>query len=352
MQFEQVYLHKCYDNELGYRNNIPGKAGRFFLVSKNCVNFFPHLSKIQLNDNVLLNIVSPDNNIISLCNYVFHNSKFSTSDPTEKRNEYRIYFNTDLDINNSLFKPGDIISFTKYLSENEYYFKLNHYPTERPSAHQDIIRKLMENKGNHFLTNLESVPFLRNTLEIENAEIKFSEKTFKKATMNLIDEEDNDLKLDLSDTDTDTDTEEIESQNELDDESRLVRSNTFRDLVLFAYEYKCAITGKSIEFKKLINLEAAHIQPDSHSGPNIVTNGIALSRDLHWAFDKGFFTIIKKGESYIIEVHEKAKNNEMMLNIHGIEIFKPQDNRLRIKEDSLLYHQANIFGTFKQIRSR
>ena len=44
---------------------------------------------------------------------------------------------------------------------------------------------------------------------------------------------------------------------------------------------------------KLINgggraeVEAAHIRPVESGGPDIVTNGIALSGTMHWMFDRG-----------------------------------------------------------------
>lgn len=40
-----------------------------------------------------------------------------------------------------------------------------------------------------------------------------------------------------------------------------------------------------------MNLEAAHIWPRSHKGLYLPSNGIALCRDMHWAFDKGMFTV-------------------------------------------------------------
>ena len=40
-----------------------------------------------------------------------------------------------------------------------------------------------------------------------------------------------------------------------------------------------------------MNLEVAHIWPRSHQGLYLPSNGIALCRDMHCAFDKGMFTI-------------------------------------------------------------
>ena len=61
----------------------------------------------------------------------------------------------------------------------------------------------------------------------------------------------------------------------------LFNSQSFRDFVMVGYGNKCAVTGKSIVWKKFINLEAAHIMPKSHNGTYMPNNGLALSRDIH-----------------------------------------------------------------------
>ena len=75
----------------------------------------------------------------------------------------------------------------------------------------------------------------------------------------------------------------------------IFNSSLFHDLVMNAYQYRCAVTGKVIRYKEgnvdLFNLEAAHIKPQAHQGTFLPCNGIALCRDMHFAFDKGFFCI-------------------------------------------------------------
>jgi hypothetical protein len=73
---------------------------------------------------------------------------------------------------------------------------------------------------------------------------------------------------------------------------------------------------------------------------------------LHWAFDKGFFTIFASSDKYLVCVHDNIKENEIMKKIDGLEIFKPNDPRFRLHNNALEYHQKHIFGTFKQIRSK
>lgn len=80
----------------------------------------------------------------------------------------------------------------------------------------------------------------------------------------------------------------------------------FRNAVLKAYGYKCAITGESIQIKteknkKIYLLDAAHIIPYSDSGSFAVTNGIALSPHMHRMFDKRLFAF-KYNENGTLEI--------------------------------------------------
>lgn len=344
MQFDKVYIHKCYENELGYRKGVPKKAGRFLFIGKNITNFFPHLSKLELNDSVLLDIIDMNNNIIS-CSYVFHNSKTATDDLDEDRNEYRLYIPSEIDTNRNLFQPDDIIAFTKYTIDDRVYFKLNLFTVSENTPHyRELDRFLINAKTgvknvNHLLIDLELVDFLHTTIDI-NSETIIPDETIK-----IMYETQKHLFDNLEET--------AEQRKEVpSDETGLIKSNNFRDIVLFAYMGKCAVTGKSINYELLSNLEAAHIMPQAHNGPDAVPNGMALCRDLHWAFDKGFFTIKNVDDDYIVNVHENVKQNEVLKDIDGKVIFKPSDPRFRLHSNALEYHQKHIFGTFKQIRSK
>jgi putative restriction endonuclease len=70
--------------------------------------------------------------------------------------------------------------------------------------------------------------------------------------------------------------------------SRVIRDRIFRRVVLRAYDERCAITGlKLINGGGRAEVAAAHIRPVEASGPDIISNGIALSGTAHWMFDRG-----------------------------------------------------------------
>ncbi len=91
----------------------------------------------------------------------------------------------------------------------------------------------------------------------------------------------------------------------------------FRILVTEAYQRRCAITGQHT----LPVLQAAHIKPHSHTGPNNVSNGLLLRSDLHILFDQGYLTITR---NFHIEVSARIKreyeNGRIYYALHGKEL--------------------------------
>ena len=74
--------------------------------------------------------------------------------------------------------------------------------------------------------------------------------------------------------------------------SRIVRDRVFRRVVLRAYDERCAVTGlKLINGGGRAEVEAAHIQAVAANGPDIISNGLALSGTAHWMFDRGLISL-------------------------------------------------------------
>ncbi|MEO1039049.1 MAG: HNH endonuclease [Pseudomonadota bacterium] len=74
--------------------------------------------------------------------------------------------------------------------------------------------------------------------------------------------------------------------------NRPFRDRIFAKQVREAYNARCAVTGlKIINGGGRAEMEAAHIQPVSAEGPDSVRNGVALSRTVHWMFDRGLISI-------------------------------------------------------------
>jgi putative restriction endonuclease len=73
---------------------------------------------------------------------------------------------------------------------------------------------------------------------------------------------------------------------------RLVREAQFRLSVVPAYDYTCALTGyKLVTADAGSIVDAAHIHQFARSKNNDPRNGIALSKNAHWAFDAGLWSL-------------------------------------------------------------
>ena len=74
--------------------------------------------------------------------------------------------------------------------------------------------------------------------------------------------------------------------------SCIVRDRIFRRTVLRAYGERCATTGlRLINGNGRAEVDAAHIRPVEKNGPDIVSNGLALSGTAHWMFDRGLISL-------------------------------------------------------------
>jgi putative restriction endonuclease len=125
--------------------------------------------------------------------------------------------------------------------------------------------------------------------------------------------------------------------------SRLVRDRLFRRRVVQAYDARCSITGlKLINGGGRAEVEAAHIRPVERGGPDIITNGIALSGTVHWMFDRGLIGI---GDDLKILISRQANDPDGirgMINRSGFAI-PPIRALERPHPGFLTWHRENCF---------
>ena len=70
------------------------------------------------------------------------------------------------------------------------------------------------------------------------------------------------------------------------------RSARFGVQVVCGYQHTCALTGyRIITTKGESVVEAAHIEPWAKTQNDDIHNGLALSRNVHWAFDRGLWSV-------------------------------------------------------------
>lgn len=313
--------------------------GRYIYITKAFSDFFPYLSKTVTNDAVVIPIVPFFNNTKVYSWFVFHNDKHNI--PNGTRDEYRIYLNKGLDFDENtsqrIYHPDDIVVFERLFQDNDslmpIYFMYRFEPNSEHYNELDTIITDSKLKGGHAFYENE-LTFIQSSLQsLEQANVEISEDAKKE-----IEKQQEELLVAVED-------EEITQEDDIEAirGAHLFNSVSFRDFVLLAYNYKCAITQQSIVWQNLNNLEAAHIQPKAQSGTFLPCNGIALCRDMHWAFDKGFITIDK---DFCVEVHPEVRNT-LLQQYHGKKITVPRETFFQPEAKFLEHHRMKIFGLFK-----
>ncbi len=97
--------------------------------------------------------------------------------------------------------------------------------------------------------------------------------------------------LGLSSSDFDLDGESMPTASR-DEDVKQVRDIKFRLQIVPLYHYSCALCDIKILLPSGITLvEAAHIHQFAQSKNDDITNGMALCRNHHWAFDQGLWSI-------------------------------------------------------------
>jgi len=125
--------------------------------------------------------------------------------------------------------------------------------------------------------------------------------------------------------------------------SRIVRDRVFRRVVLRAYDERCAVTGlKLINGSGRAEVAAAHIRPVEASGPDIVSNGIALSGTAHWMFDRGLISLADNLEILISRQVNDPDGVRALINKSGRAI-KPGRASDRPHPHFLQWHRDRCF---------
>lgn len=129
---------------------------------------------------------------------------------------------------------------------------------------------------------------------------------------------------------------------------RSARDPNFRQKVLLAYEYCCAICGFNVRLGNApIALEAAHIKWHQSGGPDIENNGLALCSMHHKLFDRGAYSLKHVDGHYIVKVAQQAHGTsgfvEWLMRYHDKTIRKPQSPAYYPKSSFTEWHWSEVF---------
>ena len=321
----EFFIKKLKSNESGYsgKKQNSDNRGPFLIIPKNCYEFFPEHSTKYRNDVALVSLTTPKGNNITR-RYVWHNTKhFLNTRPDLKRghDEKRLYrsqlLTKDLDLDKDVF----FICCKKNGSERDYFS----FSVDKLNKNYDYLNKKYI-KGQ----------IVEDKVVEDIFEAKF--KSYTSQDEKTIIEED--IMKEFSD-----------EQPCTAKEAKYLTDTQFRTFVMNAYGSKCCIKEDSIVYGDKIMLEAAHIKPkrSPHNGPNIPSNGLALSHDLHRMFDEGMWTIT---EELKVLVHPKLLGQNLLGMYHDKAISPPLIPGSFFNPDPqyLKFHRDSEFGKFDKTK--
>jgi putative restriction endonuclease len=121
------------------------------------------------------------------------------------------------------------------------------------------------------------------------------------------------------------------------------REARFRiEVVALAYKHTCGLTGyrmTTLEMESIV--DAAHIQEFRDSRNNDPRNGIALSKNAHWQFDRGLWSL---NDDYRILVNrekfiEDGVPGQRLADFEGRRVFLPSDPKYWPEHTYLDWHR-------------
>jgi putative restriction endonuclease len=124
------------------------------------------------------------------------------------------------------------------------------------------------------------------------------------------------------------------------------RDARFRVTVVTQYRFTCALTGYGLHTQQGHALvEAAHIHQFAKSKNNNADNGLALSRDAHWMFDRGLWTISETNRIIVADeiFKEWGPESEWLKVRHNQQPIYQKDAHLRPSPKHLNWHRNNVF---------
>ncbi len=129
--------------------------------------------------------------------------------------------------------------------------------------------------------------------------------------------------------------------------TRRSRDPAFRDAILSAYHYACAVCGFDVRIdNRVIALEACHIQWHEAQGPDEVNNGLALCSMHHKLFDRGAFSLTPMLEVQVSPRVHGHGAEEWLRAFEGQSIRPPSVHTYRPRERHLQWHLREVYQAY------
>jgi putative restriction endonuclease len=123
-----------------------------------------------------------------------------------------------------------------------------------------------------------------------------------------------------------------------------VRNPAFRRVVTENYDYRCAATGlRLVLLDGSAMVEAAHIHPFSEAGDDDPRNGLALTPDMHWAFDRNLITPDTEYRWRVSRALDlRIPDHRVLTELEGKPLFLPREARSYPKREAIEWRLSRL----------
>ena len=124
------------------------------------------------------------------------------------------------------------------------------------------------------------------------------------------------------------------------------RDPQFRERVLVAYEYRCAMCGFDGALgRDAVGLDAAHVRWWAFEGPDMVDNALCLCVLHHKLFDRGAIGVAADRTVTVSQrfVGRAAVSNTMVLELAGKSLVDPQLGEAPPHQEHIRWHTQQVF---------
>ncbi len=125
------------------------------------------------------------------------------------------------------------------------------------------------------------------------------------------------------------------------------RDAAFRHLILETYDYQCVACGIRLRLPNDVTIvDAAHLIPFSESRNDHPTNGFALCKNHHWAFDRHLITPTPEGFWRVSNRLEarRSKGESELVGLEGERLLPPRDEAYAPSTEAVQWRMERLWN--------
>jgi putative restriction endonuclease len=132
------------------------------------------------------------------------------------------------------------------------------------------------------------------------------------------------------------------------------RSAAFARTIKEVYDYRCAASGVRFRLGDLTIVDACHLIPFAESGNDHPTNGIALSKNHHWALDRHLITPFATETKLVWRtapcLDDRLEGHKKLLELEGRSVLLPREKRFWPSDEGLQWRAERLRGLEGAVR--